>query len=250
MNPKEIPMNPDDIDQLLVNLKLRRLRDVLVRELTRAAQTGCSHEDFLARLLREEWLYRQERAQKYRLDKAKLPEQWEIDTFPFDMQPGVNAAQIRQLASLDFVATGTNIVFIGEPGTGKTGLGTGILLKALRAGRRAMFIKAQDLFDEMFASLADRSTRSLLNHLARIDVLQVDELGYLNVQPEQANAFFKLMDQRYTLRKPTIITTNIDYDDWPRQLGNAKMTEALLSRLRHRCTTIRIVGPSLRTPAG
>jgi DNA replication protein DnaC len=243
-------MNPDDMDQLLVNLKLRRMREVLMRELERAAQSGCSHQETVTRLLQEEWLHRQERSQKYRLDQAKLPEHWEIETFPFDRQPGVNAAQIRQLASLDFVATGTNIVFIGEPGTGKTGLGTGILLKAVRAGRRAMFIKAQDLFDEMFASLADRSTRQMLDRLSRIDVLQVDELGYLNLQPEQANAFFKLMDQRYTLRKPTIITTNIDYDDWARQLGNAKMTEALLSRLRHRCVTIRIAGPSLRTPAG
>jgi DNA replication protein DnaC len=243
-------MNPDDIDQLLVNLKLRRMREVLMRELDRAAKTGCSHQDFILRMLREEWIYRQERSQQYRLEKAKLPERWEIETFPFDRQPGVNAAQIRQLANLDFVATGTNIVFIGEPGTGKTGLATGILLKAVRAGRRAMFIKAQDLFDEMFASLADRSTRQMLDRLSRIDVLHVDELGYLNLQPEQANAFFKLMDQRYTLRKPTIITTNIDYDDWARQLGNPKMTEALLSRVRHRCTTIRIVGPSLRTPAG
>lgn len=243
-------MNPDDIDQLLVNLKLRRMREVLMRELDRAAQTGCSHQEFILRMLREEWIYRQERSQQYRLEKAKLPERWEIETFPFDRQTGVNAAQIRQLASLDFVATGTNIVFIGEPGTGKTGLATGILLKAVRAGRRAMFIKAQDLFDEMFASLADRSTRQMLDRLSRIDVLHVDELGYLNLQPEQANAFFKLMDQRYTLRKPTIITTNMDYDDWPRQLGNAKMADALLSRLRHRCTTIRIVGPSLRTPAG
>lgn len=246
----ENPMNPDDIDQLLVALKLRRIREVLMRELERAAQTGCSHQETITRLLREEWIYRQERSQQYRLDKARLPEHWEIETFPFAQQPGVNPAQIRQLASLDFVATGTNIVFIGEPGTGKTGLATGILLKALRAGRRALFIKAQDLFDEMFASLADRSTRQMLDRLSRIDVLQIDELGYLNLQPEQANAFFKLMDQRYTLRKPTIITTNMEYDDWPKQLGNAKMTDALLSRLRHRCTTIRIVGPSLRTPAG
>lgn len=241
-------MNPDDIDQLLVNLKLRRMREVLMRELQRAAQVGCSHQETLTRLLQEEWLDREQRSQKYRLEQAKLPEHWEIETFPFDKQSGVKASQIRQLASLDFVATGSNIVFIGEPGTGKTGLATGILLKALRAGRKAMFVKAQDLFDDMYSSLADRSTKQLINRLARIDVLQIDELGYLNLQPEQANAFFKLMDERYTARKATIITTNIEYEEWGRQLGNAKMAEALLSRLRHRCTTIRIAGPSLRTP--
>ncbi len=240
--------NPDNIDQLLVNLKLRRIREVLMRELERAAQVGCSHEETLTRLLQEEWLDRQERSQKYRLEQAKLPEHWEIETFPFQQQPGVNAAQIRQLASLDFVATGSNIVFIGEPGTGKTGLATGILLKALRAGRRCVFVKAQDLFDDMYSSLADRSTKQMINRLAKIDVLQIDELGYLNLRPEQANAFFKLMDERYTAHKATIITTNVEFDDWGRQLGDAKMAEALLSRLRHRCTTIRIAGPSLRTP--
>ena len=240
--------NPDNIDQLLVNLKLRRIREVLMRELERAAQVGCSHEETLTRLLQEEWLDRQERSQKYRLEQAKLPEHWEIETFPFQQQPGVNAAQIRQLASLDLVATGSNIVFIGEPGTGKTGLATGILLKALRAGRRCVFVKAQDLFDDMYSSLADRSTKQMINRLAKIDVLQIDELGYLNLRPEQANAFFKLMDERYTAHKATIITTNVEFDDWGRQLGDAKMAEALLSRLRHRCTTIRIAGPSLRTP--
>ena len=93
-------MNPDDMDQLLVNLKLRRIREVLMRELQRAAQVGCSHQETLTRLLQEEWLDRQERRQKYRLEQAKLPEHWEIETFPFAQQPGVNAAQIRRESGL------------------------------------------------------------------------------------------------------------------------------------------------------
>ena len=100
----------------------------------------------------------------------------------------------------------------------------------------------------MYASLADRSTRKLLNRLIRLDVLLIDELGYLNLRPEQTNIFFKLMEERYR-RQPTIITTNLDYDDWYDFLGNKAMVEALLSRLRHHCHTIRIDGPSLRTPS-
>ena len=91
--------------------------------------------------------------------------------------------------------------------------------------------KAQDLFDEMYASLADRSTRQLLNRLARLDVLLIDEFGYLNLKPEQSNIFFKLMEERYR-RRPTIITTNLVYDEWPNFLGNRPMVEALLSRLQ------------------
>jgi len=128
-------------------------------------------------------------------------------------------------------------------------LASGILLKAIENGYRWQFIRAQDLFDEMYASLADRSTRQLLKRLARLDVRLVDELGYLNLKPEQSNIFFKLMEERYH-RRPSIITSNLDYDEWPNFLGNRAMVEALLSRLRHYCHTVRINGPSLRDPQG
>jgi DNA replication protein DnaC len=75
----------------------------------------------------------------------------------------------------------------------------------------------------------------------------IDELGYLNLRPEQTNLFFKLMEERYR-RKPTIITTNLPYESWPTLLGNKELTEALLSRLRHHCQTLQINGPSLRPP--
>ena len=101
----------------------------------------------------------------------------------------------------------------------------------------------------MYASLADRSTRQLIKRLARVDVLQIDELGYLNLKPEQSNIFFKLMEERYH-QHATIITTNLEYDEWHSFLGNRLMVDALLSRLRHYCHTVRIKGPSLRDPQG
>ncbi|MBM4372578.1 MAG: ATP-binding protein, partial [Deltaproteobacteria bacterium] len=84
-------------------------------------------------------------------------------------------------------------------------------------------------------SLADHATRRLLDRLIRYDILLVDELGYLNLRPEQTNIFFKLMEDRHSACRATIITTNLDYDDWGRFLGNPLLTGALLSRLRHRC---------------
>ncbi len=153
-----------------------------------------------------------------------------------------------QLAELDFIPKAQNIVMIGGPGVGKTGLAVGILLKALENGYRGRFVKAQDLFDEMYASMADRSTRSLVRQLANIDLLLVDELGYLTIRPEQANIFFKLMEERYR-RKSTIITTNLAYDNWYGFLGNKKMVDALLDRIRHHCFTIDIDGPTLRAPS-
>jgi len=189
-----------------------------------------------------------DRQLEYRIKQAKLPERWSLETFPFDMQPAVNKTQIRQLAELDFLAGGHNLVFIGPTGVGKTGLASGILLKALERGHGGLFVKAQDLFDEMYASLADHSSRRLINRLMNIELLVIDEMGYLNLRPEQTNVFFKLMDARYR-RRSTIITTNLIYDQWYGFLGRKQMVEALLDRLRQYCTTVRIDGMSLRAPA-
>jgi len=239
----------EELDQLLKNLKLRRILDIYDEQLRAAEKEDVSYSEFLTRLMRAQWHARQEQALEWRIRNAKLPERWSLDTFPFARQPSVNRKQIRTFAELDFVTKKENIVFIGPTGVGKSGLASGILLKAIENGYRCQFIRAQDLFDEMYASLADRSTRQLLKRLARLDVLLVDELGYLNLKPEQSNIFFKLMEERYH-RRPSIITSNLDYDEWPNFLGNRAMVEALLSRLRHYCHTVRINGPSLRDPQG
>ena len=199
--------------------------------------------------MRAEWQSRQENALSWRIKRAAMPEQWTIESFPFKRQPGVNQRQIRTFAELDFIPKAEKIVFIGPTGVGKSGLACGLLLKALQNGYRGIFLRAQDLFDEMYASLADRSTRKLINYLARVDVLLVDEMGYLNLKPEQTNIFFKLMEERYR-RRPTLITTNLDYAEWHGFLGNKHLVEALLSRLRHQCHTVKIKGPSLRDPQG
>jgi DNA replication protein DnaC len=101
---------------------------------------------------------------------SNLPERWSLDTFPFARQPGVNRKQMRAFAELDFIAKKKNIIFIGPTAVGKSGLASGILLKAIENGYQCQFVKAQDLFDDMYASLADRSTRQLLKRLARLDV--------------------------------------------------------------------------------
>jgi DNA replication protein DnaC len=163
----------EELEQLLKNLKLRRMLDVYDEQLRAAEKAQTSYSEFVAGLLRAQWHDRQ----------------------------------------------------------------------------RCQFIRAQDLFDEMYASLADRSTRQLLNRLARLDVLLIDEFGYLNLKPEQSNTFFKLMEERYT-RHSTILTTNLGYDEWQNFLGNKSMVDALLSRVRHYCHTVTINGPSLREPQG
>jgi DNA replication protein DnaC len=239
----------DDLAQLLECLKLRKVAEIYDAEAQRSEKANEPLGKLLARVLRAEWHHRQECALTWRIKKAKLPEEWTLESFPFKKQPGVSQRQIRTLAELEFIAKAENIVFIGPTAVGKTGLATGLLLKAMQNGHRGMFVSAQDLFDEMYASLADRSSRQLLRSLAKVDVLAVDELGYLNLRPEQTNIFFKLMEERYR-RRPTIITTNLEYDEWHNFLGNQQLVDALLSRLRDQCHTVRIQGPPLRAQQG
>jgi DNA replication protein DnaC len=225
------------------------MAEIIDGELEGARKHSPSYTDLIARLLRAEWLDQQQRRAQSRINRSRIPELWTLESFPFKRQPGVSRAQIRELGELEFIPKAENIVFIGEPGVGKTGLASGLLLKALQNGYRGVFIKAQDLFDDMYASIADRSSRKLVNRLARIDLLVVDEMGYLNLRPEQTNIFFKLMEQRYR-KKATIITTNLEYERWDSFLGAKDLVTAMLSRLRHQCHTIRIAGPSLRDPQG
>ena len=242
-------MMTEELEQLLKNLQLRKIREIVDDEIRRAEKEQIPYLEFLLRLVRPQWHAKQEKALEWRIKRACLPELWALESFPYKQQPGLNRRQIRTLAELDFIPKAQNIVFIGPTGVGKTGLASGLLLKALQNGFRGQFVRAQDLFDDMYASLADRSSRKLINRLARLDLLVIDEMGYLNLKPEQTNIFFKLMEERYN-RRSTMITTNLDYDEWHQFLGNRPMVEALLSRLRHHCQTIHIDGPSLREPQG
>jgi len=239
----------DELEQLLKSLHLRRIAELFEEESKRAEKQKPTYEEFCTRLLRAQWQRNQETSLAYRIKQARMPEQWSLETFPFKRQKGVDQRQIRTFADLDFIPKAENIVFMGGTGVGKTGLASGLLLKALQNGHRGLFMRAQDLFDEMYASLADRSTRKLLNRLVSVDVLVVDEMGYLNLKPEQTNIFFKLMEERYR-RRPTIITTNLEYEEWGSFLGNKALVSALLSRLRHQCHTVKIDGPTLRDSTG
>src|SRR6266566_618865 len=201
------PAMSEELEQLLKNLKLRRMLEIYEEQLRAAEKQDVTYSEFLTRLLRAQWHHRQESALEYRIRRANLPERWSLETFPFDRQPGVSRKQIRTFAELDFLAKAENLIFIGPTAVGKTGLAT------------------------------------------RLDILYIDELGYLNLKPEQTNIFFKLMEERYR-RHSTIITTNLAYDEWPNFLGNRPMAEALLSRLRHCCHTVHIQGPPLRDPQG
>ena len=238
----------EELEQLLRNLRLKRILEIYDAHLKVSEKEDVTYTDFLLGLLRpngtpgrrEPGLAHQESRSPRTVDSRHLPLLQTARGQPAS-DPRLRRTRLHRQSREHRL--------VGPTGVGKTGLASGLLLKALQNGYRGQFIRAQDLFDEMYASLADRSSRRLVNRLARLDVLHIDELGYVNCRPEQANIFFKLMEERYH-RKATLITTNLPYDEWHNVLGNKPMVDALLSRLRHYCHTVTIKGPSLRAPQG
>jgi len=237
----------EDLHKLLAKLKLRGIEQILDSEIERAQREGAAIPEVIYRLLVEEIRYREERSLDYRIQQARIPWNWTLQTFPFDRKPDLNRTQIQTLAGLSFVERAQNVVFIGDTGTGKTGLAIGLLRQAIVSGYRCRFYTAQDLLDSLYASLADRSTQKLIKTLSRYEVLLIDELGYLTLKPEQVNAFFRLMHERYG-RTSTLVTTNLEYNDWYSLFQRKSLVDALLNRLQHHCITIRVGGPSLRVP--
>jgi len=234
-----------EINRLLGVLKFKGMSKAIDQQIA-LAESGTALQDIIYNLLQEELRYRQERSLLNRIKNANMPWDWTLNSYPFEQQPGVNKNQIMTLAGLDFLERGENIIFHGKTGVGKSGLAIGILRQALISGSRGRFYDVQRLLDDLYASLADRSTTKLLNALCRYDILLLDELGYLTLNKEQMNAFFKLMKERYEAGKSTIITTNLEPDEWYQLLKPKDMVDALLDRLYHRCIVVKIDGQSLR----
>ena len=242
----------EELEQLLTSLHLKRI----ARDLRRAAPQGLREggRDLLglpARAPAGPVARPGRRAPStWRIKRARLPEQWSLETFPYAKQPGVNRRQIRAFAELDFIAKAENIVFIGPTGVGKTGLASGLLLKALQNGyrgaihpgpgplRRDVRLPRRPLHPQ--ARQPPRAPRRPAHRRARLSQLP----------PRADQHLLQAHGGAVPHAKPRLITTNLQYDEWHGFLGNKPMVDALLSRLRHRCHTVNIDGPSLRDPQG
>lgn len=221
-------------DTLAQQLKYLRLPGLLGRwdELLKAAaQSNLSHARFLAHVIQEEYRLKCEQALQQRIQLAKIPEKWVMDTFPFERQPKLNKKKILALYDpMAFLRDKQNMIWLGGTGCGKTGLATSFLIQAIRQGARGRYVLFSDLLNELHRSQADRSQNQVIRRYVKYDLLLIDEIGYAEAEPSQVGLFFTLLQKRHKQRS-TLITSNLGFSEWPSFLKNPHLTAALIDRL-------------------
>jgi DNA replication protein DnaC len=215
-------------------LKYVRLWGLLAnwdRYIEMARKGNYSHPRLLSHVVEEEYKLKKENSRKMRMARARIPEPLLLETFPFDRQPKLNKKKLLSVYdAFDYVGRAQNIIWIGPPGTGKTGLATAFLLQAIQRGYHGRFVTFPELVESLYQAVADHSQDALIRKYCAYDCLLIDELGYVEVEPVQVGLFFTLLHRRHK-KKCTLLTSNLGFQQWATFLKNSALTLALIDRL-------------------
>jgi len=211
----------------------------------RAASDGSDHLTYLLQVTELELLERERKAAERRLKAARLPSIKSLESFDFTARPSVNKALISELARCEFIDRRENVLFVGNPGTGKTHLAIGLAASACARGYRVRFFRVTELVTLLIEARDERTLLSLRARLGKLDLLVLDELGYVPASKVGAELLFDVISTAYE-RTSLMVTTNLPFDHWTEVLGSERLTGATLDRLTHRCQIIETKGESYR----
>ncbi len=201
--------------------------------------------EFLERLLETEVSARVERDVLMKTRLARFPFVKTLDQFDFAFQPALNEAQIRELATVRFVANGENILLLGPPGVGKTHLAISLGVAAIAQGISVVFFTVADLVDQIQRDAKEDRLERRLQALSKPKLLILDEMGYVPLDRRTAQFLFRLISRRYQ-KGSIILTSNKSYGEWGDVVADHVLATAMLDRLLHYSTTINIRGESYR----
>lgn len=233
------------IEEHLKTLKLPGFaRDYTAR--ARQARDGSwDYEDFLRELLEAEVVSRRERCAARRLKAAQFPDHKTLEQIDWQVLKGVSKPKLAELSSCEYLDRAEDVVFAGPIGTGKTHLAIALGIEATRRRYRVLFRRAADLVRELVEARDERELGRFQRKLQGVDLLLVDELGFVPFDRTGGEILFHILADRYE-RRSTMVTTNLAFSEWVQVFGDEKLTTALLDRLSHHAHILTPKGSSYR----
>ena len=226
-------------------LKLPTMTAECEKVAARCAKENVDHLGFLLQLCELELIERERRAAGRRLKAARFPTAKTLEAFDFTAAPTLNKPLVLELARCDFVERRENLLLVGGPGTGKTHLATALGVEACGRGKRVRFYRVTELVTQLMEAREERQLGQMRARLGKLDLLILDELGYVPASKAGAELLFDVIGTAYE-RTSVAVTTNLPFEQWPEVLGSERLTGAALDRLTHRCTILETGGESYR----
>jgi DNA replication protein DnaC len=243
-------MNEQGKPAVLIEFYLKKLKmPTFLREYASMAivcrNDGSDYQTYLMRLAERELLDREKRAAERRVREADFPVIKTMDTYDFIAQPSVNDQLIRELMRGEYIDKKENVLLIGNPGTGKTHLACALAFAACAQGRKVRFFTVTKLVTELIECREERRLQRLQKQLQRLQLLVLDELGYVPFTKTGAELLFEVISQAYE-RHSLMVTSNLPFEEWTEIFGSERLTGALIDRLTHRCHILEANGESYR----